>query len=212
MAAEIEINIFVTGALETNTYVIRCGGTCAVVDPAMMGAERLPLGRGGRPEMILLTHGHGDHIAGVGALKKAFGDVQLICPAGDAKMLRNPLRNLSLPFGMFIRCPRADELIKPGQTIAIGESQWLVLDTSGHTPGGVSYYCAEAGAVLTGDSLFASSIGRSDIPGASEALLLDNIRENLLTLPDETRVLPGHGPETTIGQERRSNPFLMGSR
>ena len=209
MAAQIKIDTFVTGPLETNTYVIRCGEACAVVDPAMMWGEPLPFDRGTACGMILLTHGHGDHIAGVEAVKKAFKGARLICPAADAEMLSDAMLNLSQPFGMTVTAPQADELIEPGQTVAIGPSQWLVLDTSGHTPGGVSYYCDEAGVVFTGDSLFAGSIGRTDIPGASTGRLLRNIRESLLSLPDETRVLPGHGPETTIGQERRTNPFIL---
>ena len=95
--------------------------------------------------------------------------------------------------------------------LACGRSRWDVLDTAGHTPGGVSYYCKEAGAVLSGDALFASGIGRTDIPGADTARLVGNIRSALLSLPDETRVLPGHGPATTIGTERRMNPFLSGA-
>jgi len=210
MPADISIETFITGPLETNTYVIRCAGVCAVVDPAMGKAERIPLDEGG-PAMILLTHGHGDHIAGVKALKEEFGDARLICPAGDAKMLPNPLRNLSIPFGTFIRCPRADQLVQPGETIAIGDTQWLVLDTSGHTRGGVSYYCAQAGVAIVGDAIFSGSVGRTDIPGGSHARLIENVRANLMSLPDETRVLPGHGPETTIGQERWTNPFLAGN-
>jgi len=209
MAAPITIETFITGPLETNTYVIRCGDACAVVDPAMMGLQRLPLDKDCRPGLILLTHGHGDHIAGVAAVKSAHPGARLICPADDAAMLSDAMLNLSKPFGMTVTAPAPDELIRPGRTVEIGGSQWLVLDTSGHTPGGVSYYCAEAAVVITGDSLFASSIGRTDIPGASTARLLRNIRDNLLSLPDETRVLPGHGPETTIGAERRGNPFLL---
>ncbi len=90
----------------------------------------------------------------------------------------------------------------------MGPFTWQVLDAAGHSPGGVAYYCAVAEVVLVGDALFAGSIGRTDIPGASESRLLKNIRDNLMSLPDGTRVLSGHGPATTIGEERRSNPFL----
>jgi glyoxylase-like metal-dependent hydrolase (beta-lactamase superfamily II) len=158
----------------------------------------------------VLTHGHGDHIGGVAQLKSLFGEARLCCPLADAEMLGDAALNLSAGFGIHVVAPRPDELVEPGRELSCGDSAWRVLDTSGHTPGGVSYYCAEAAAVLTGDALFAGGIGRTDIPYASETRLLANIRSNLLTLPDETRVLPGHGPPSTIGAERRGNPFLQG--
>jgi len=102
-----------------------------------------------------------------------------------------------------------DELLKPGDTLTMGEVTWNVLDTSGHTKGGLSFYCPQESVVMTGDALFCGSIGRSDIPDGDGELLIENIRNNLMTLPDNTRVLPGHGPETTIGAEKRSNPFLQ---
>jgi glyoxylase-like metal-dependent hydrolase (beta-lactamase superfamily II) len=123
-------------------------------------------------------------------------------------MLSDAAFNLSAPFGLPIVAPPPDELIEPGEVIEIGPSRWEVLDTSGHTPGGVSFYCAAAGVVIVGDALFAGSIGRCDIPGASEQRLLRNIREKLLSLPEATRVLPGHREETTIGREKRTNPYL----
>jgi len=160
------------------------------------------------PKRIIVTHGHADHIAGVGRVKKAYPDARVCCPAGDAEMLTSPEKNLSAIMLFGIHSPAAEELIEPGQVLSCGESRWEVLDTSGHTPGGVSLYCRAEGVVITGDALFAGGIGRTDIPGASESLLLKNIRENLMSLPDETVVLPGHGPKTTIAAERRQNPFL----
>jgi len=205
------IDILVTAPLETNTYVLRAGGECWVVDPGLSGELMGLLGRQAPPPTrILLTHGHGDHIAGVGELKAAFAGILLCCPAADAEMLTDAEKNLSAPFGFDITADMPNELVQPGQTLAMGELTWKVLDTSGHSPGGVSYYCAGAGVVLVGDALFAGSIGRTDIPGASEAVLLANIKSNLLSLPEETRVLPGHGPATTIGREKRTNPFLVG--
>jgi glyoxylase-like metal-dependent hydrolase (beta-lactamase superfamily II) len=207
----LRIDLFVTSPLETNTYLLRGGGDCWVIDPGM-GLDRLiaALARDKHvPSRVLLTHAHGDHIAGLAELKEAFPQVRVCCPAADAEMLTDPQRNLSAPFGFEIIAASADELIRAGQTIKMGELAWQVLDTSGHSPGGVSYYCPLAEVVLTGDSLFSGGIGRTDIPGGDENRLLDNIARNLLTLPDRTRVLPGHGPESTIGQERRGNPFLL---
>ena len=123
---------------------------------------------------------------------------------GDANL------NLSAAFLMNTTAQTPDQQVRPGDTVSMGEWAWQVLDTSGHTSGGVSYYCAEAGLAIVGDALFAGSIGRSDIPGGDGARLIANIRDHLLCLPDDTRVLPGHGPETDIGTERQTNPFLRG--
>jgi glyoxylase-like metal-dependent hydrolase (beta-lactamase superfamily II) len=183
---------------------------CWVVDPgddrpliAYLGRRKL------RPGRILITHGHGDHIAGLAGLKARHPAAIVTAPAGDAAMLGDPELNLSAAFGLSITAPPADELVGPGQELTLGELSWRVLDVSGHSPGGVAFYCAAAGAVIAGDALFAESIGRTDIPGADAAQLLHNIRRHLLSLPDATRVLPGHGPPTTIGQERLTNPFLL---
>jgi glyoxylase-like metal-dependent hydrolase (beta-lactamase superfamily II) len=115
-----------------------------------------------------------------------------------------------MAFGVSITAPEPDETFAPGDVLECGNAKWQVLDTSGHSPGGVSFYCESARVVLTGDALFAGSIGRTDIPGADQDQLLANIRQNLLGLPGATRVLPGHGPETTIQQEIETNPFLRG--
>jgi glyoxylase-like metal-dependent hydrolase (beta-lactamase superfamily II) len=141
-------------------------------------------------------------------VKQHYPDVEVLCPASDADMLPDPQANLSAQFGMAMTAPAADRLIQPGETLEIGPFSWKVLDTSGHTPGGVSYYCPQAETVLTGDALFAGSIGRSDIPQADGERLLKNIHAHLLSLPENTRVLPGHGPASTIGLERKNNPFL----
>ena len=124
-------------------------------------------------------------------------------------MLGDPDKNLSTPFGVPMTGPPADELLQPGGELTLGHTVWTVLDTSGHTPGGVSYYCPMEKLVIVGDALFAGSIGRTDIPGADHRQLIDNIQRNLMTLPDDTRAIPGHGPETVIGLERATNPFLQ---
>ena len=144
------------------------------------------------------------------ALKKRYPSAPAICSEADAPMLTDPQANLSAPFGMAIVVAPADELIRPGSKLTLGCTEWDVLDTSGHTPGGVSFYCPGESVVLTGDALFAGGIGRTDIPGASARQLLENIRRNLLSLPGRTRVLPGHGPETTIRRELETNSFLIG--
>lgn len=207
----VRIDTLPLGPLETNCYVIRDGDACAVVDPGMFPDPLIAMLRaqGATPDRVLLTHGHCDHIAGAGDIREAFPSVRIVCPEADAPMLGDPQKNLSGPFGMPMTAPEADDLLHPGDVVTVGESQWRVLDTAGHTTGGVSYYCESAGAAIVGDTLFACGIGRTDISGGNAELLLRNIREQLLSLPDETRVLPGHGPETTVGVERETNPFLL---
>jgi glyoxylase-like metal-dependent hydrolase (beta-lactamase superfamily II) len=141
-------------------------------------------------------------------VKKNWPDAAITISKDDEHMLSDTTANMSAPFGFSITAPQADETIEAGDELKLGPMVWRVLDTSGHTPGGVSFYCTEARVVITGDALFAESVGRTDIPGASEERQLKNIRENLLTLPDDVRVLPGHGPVSTIGHERQYNPFL----
>ncbi|MGQ9651488.1 MAG: MBL fold metallo-hydrolase [Phycisphaerae bacterium] len=160
-------------------------------------------------EKILLTHGHGDHIAGIDKVRRVFPAAQVGIHPSDRPMLADGRRNLSAMFGidLSVETPADLDLIV-GMSLLLRGLSWQVLDTSGHSPGGVSFYCAQAGVVFTGDALFPGSIGRTDFPGSNGRQLLANIRRNLLTLPDETVVYAGHGPPTTIGIERKSNPFL----
>ena len=209
---DFHMNAFITGPLQVNTYVFGDDGHCVVVDPSgLTRALRAAIeDLDGEAVTIWLTHGHGDHIGGINALKQQRPDCTLYCPTADAPMLTDEIANLSGLLGQPITADAPDHLIAEGDVLTVGRTQWLAMDTSGHTPGGLSYYCQSAGVVLTGDALFAGGIGRTDIPGGSTDCLMANIRDRLLSLPDETQVLPGHGPATTIGRERQTNPFLQG--
>lgn len=206
----LTIDTIILGPLQTNCYVLRSGQECWIVDPSLWPTELMEFLQTNKlhPQRVLLTHGHGDHIAGANDLREAFPGIVVACPKGDAAMLGDAALNMSAAFNMPLTVGAADELLTPGQSLHCGDDDVLVLDTAGHTPGGVSFYCPSAEAVITGDALFFRSIGRCDIPDASMTLQVENIRLNLLSLPEETRVLPGHGEETTIGSESQSNPYL----
>lgn len=206
----LEIRTLVVGPFQTNCYLLRSDEAWWVVDCGLFpdALLRALAEAHAAPERILLTHGHVDHVGGAADVKQACPGATLCCPAGDAHMLADCQANLSGPFGLPMTAPPADELLAVGQNLDLGRTTWTVLDTSGHTPGGVSFYCPAERVVLCGDALFLDGIGRTDLPGASEKRLRENIRDNLLTLPEATAVLPGHGPATTIGRERRANPYV----
>lgn len=210
----LDIDCLPLGAFQTNCYVIRPAGLsdCWVIDP---GLDPQPLldrlqASGVNVVRILLTHGHYDHIAGIEAVKEMFPQAVITASQADAGMHTDPYKNLSGPFGWPMTAPPAEQTVQPGEELTLGSTVWRVLDTAGHTPGGVSFYCPAGNVVLVGDALFAGSVGRCDLPGASMPQLIGNITRNLLTLPPATRVLPGHGPETTIGEEAATNPCVGG--
>ncbi|HQR07931.1 MAG TPA: MBL fold metallo-hydrolase [Gemmatales bacterium] len=159
---------------------------------------------------ILNTHGHADHIAGNEAMKEAFPDAPLLIGTGDALMLTDASLNLSAPFGMPIVSPPADQLLNEGDTINHAGIKLKIRDIPGHSPGHIVFIAEDETPVKVfgGDTLFAGSIGRTDFPGGSLEVLLDGIRKKLFKLPDETIVYPGHNEPTTVGVEKRQNPYL----
>lgn len=161
---------------------------------------------------ILLTHAHVDHVTGVGRAKRTLGVP--ICLHRDDNFLYEAAVEQAAFFGLKAeRQPPVDHFYDPGEVFGLGEYEISVHDTPGHCPGGVCLAVGLAGQrkgdLFVGDTLFAGSIGRTDLPGADHATLLRSIREVLFAFGDDARVYPGHGPATTIGQERRSNPFLV---
>lgn len=159
---------------------------------------------------ILLTHGHVDHTGGSGVLAGKTGASVYVHPADDFLTL-HPGEQLRRMWGMMppgaYDLPERFERLDHGQVLALAGQELEVRHTPGHTPGHCCFYWESQGILFSGDQLFAGSVGRTDLPGGSMAQLLTSMREHVLDLPDETRVLPGHGPETTVGQERRHNPF-----
>jgi hydroxyacylglutathione hydrolase len=159
---------------------------------------------------IVNTHGHVDHIAGNGAMKAAYPQAPILIGHGDAAMLTDPVLNLSEPFGLPVTSPPADRLVAEGDALTVAGIPLEVLEIPGHSPGHVVYLIRDAGPVIVlgGDVLFAGSIGRTDFPGGSFEQLVSGIRAKLWPLPDDAKVYPGHGPPTTVGAEKRTNPFL----
>jgi len=212
----IKVDILTVGLMQTACYVVADKETdgLLVIDPggdAEMILESVSM-TGCEPAVIVNTHGHGDHIAANGALKKAYPDAPLCIHRADADMLTDPEKNLSALFDMPVTSPPADRLLAEGDEMSVGENTLSVIHLPGHTPGGIGLYWpgtdVVAGMLFCGDTLFAGGVGRTDFPGGDEKALMACIRGKLFTLPDDTFVLPGHGPATTIGREKQTNPFF----
>lgn len=191
-------NCYVVGSESTKEGMIIDPGT--MPDQVLRHVEELGL----NIKVIVLTHGHMDHTGALAQVKEATG-AEVAIHAADAPFLRgdHPMTRM---FGSSESPPAPDRLLKEGDVIDVGELHFRVLHTPGHTPGGICLL--EEGIVFTGDTLFQFSVGRTDFPGGSHEELVNGIRTKLMTLPDSTTVCPGHGPDTTIGVERRVNPFL----
>ncbi|MFM9059785.1 MAG: MBL fold metallo-hydrolase [Planctomycetaceae bacterium] len=199
-----------------NTYVVFRPGAadCAIVDPgfepdAVVAAIE---DRGLEPRAILLTHGHSDHIAGNAFLRERWPGLPILIGRHDAAKLTDPEQNLSAPFGLPLTSPPADRLLDDGEALEVAGLALGVREIPGHSRGHVVFvlHDCEPPVVLGGDVLFHGSVGRTDFPDGDAAALAAGIRGVLYALPDDTLVLPGHGPQTTVGRERRHNPFVPG--
>jgi hydroxyacylglutathione hydrolase len=208
----IEILMLPMGPLQTNCYVLACTETltAAVIDPSWNGRSVAAAldERGYTLSHILLTHSHFDHVGGLAQLKEETAVSIYIHPEA-LPMLEQAVMSAAFWNIRIIPPPPPDEMLADGQILQIGRLTVHVLYTPGHAPGHVCFYLPEQGVLFSGDALFQGSIGRTDLPGGDHALLLRSIHEKLLPLPDETQVLSGHGPATTIGEEKQLNPFLI---
>jgi hydroxyacylglutathione hydrolase len=201
------------GPLQTNAYILsHPNGTCVIFDPGSEGEKlvRYIEQQGWTPLAILLTHAHFDHIGAINDVQKKWS-IPIYIHEEEKEWLANPLLNGSAYFiGEQIKVEHIPCCLNKEETLQIGEFTFDILETPGHSPGSISYYCQDIEAVFSGDALFAGSIGRTDLPGGNYEQLLRSIHDKLLVLPEETIVLPGHGHETSIGAEMDTNPFLHG--
>ncbi len=216
MTPVFHVRRIVSAPFAENTFVARIAGRsdCLVVDPgldpdqiiAYLEREQLT------PAMILNTHGHADHIAGNGELKRLWPDAPLVIGRGDAPKLTSAVLNLSQAFGMPVTSPPADQLLDEGDVVEVAGFELAVVEIPGHSIGHIAFisHGTTPPFVFGGDILMAGSTGRWDFPDGSKEQLLDGIRTKLFPLPDDTTVYPGHGQRTTIGEEKRTNPILNG--
>lgn len=198
-----------TGPLEVNCYLLGCKATrkAAVIDPGGNVNEILQLLTHHRltPIMVINTHGHFDHVGGNSELIAATG-CELMIHRDDASLLQQANEHAAL-FGLKTKLsPEPTKFLDEGEIIVVGELTIQVIHTPGHSPGGICLHVKDY--LFVGDTLFSGSIGRTDLPGGDHQQLIRHIKEKLLCLADSTKVCPGHGPMTTIGQERHHNPFL----
>jgi hydroxyacylglutathione hydrolase len=212
----LKIQAFIFSPIQENTYLV-CNesGDCLIIDPGCYFAyEKDELSAfitqsSLKPVMLLNTHCHLDHVFGNKFVAETYGLTLRLHEKEKPLLDYAPASGLmyDMPFDNY-----KGELVflKEGDVIRLGEDELKVIEAPGHSPGHICFYCAKQGFIISGDVLFNRSIGRTDLPGGNHNLLLKNIREKLFILPDETIVYSGHGPETTIGEEKKYNPFLNG--
>lgn len=206
---QAEIRSMVLGMISTNCYIIMHKETkqALIVDPAdrLDVISQMVTLMQAKPCAVLLTHGHFDHMSEAGAVKKKY-DIPIYAHEAEAQLLAEPALNLSGSWAIPVSLT-ADVLVRDGQELSLAGFSIKVLHTPGHTPGGCCYYIADEKVLFSGDTLFYCSVGRTDFPGSSSRQMQESLNRLLTELPEDTDVLPGHGDCTTIGFEKRNNPY-----
>lgn len=209
----MEIATFTGAGFGQNAYLAICeeSRSAVAVDPGR-GASELIQAVGSDDvalEAIFLTHAHLDHVEGVGTVRASFPDIPIWLHPADLPLYES-VQHQAAMFGLSAEAqPEPTDEIVPGEPLRFGSCAFEVRFTPGHAPGHVILVAPDDGLALVGDVVFHGSIGRSDLPGGDMQTLMRSIREQVLTLPDDTVLYPGHGPPTTVGQERLTNPFLV---
>ena len=213
--SEIVVIPVLSEPFQQNGYIVhrKAGKDCFIVDPGFETEkyEELFEKKGLAPVALLVTHGHGDHICGIGALRENWESAKIHIGELDSEKLSDPKKNLSSNLGIPLTTPKADVLLKDGDTLELAGITLEVRHVPGHSKGQVVYHipAEPKGIVFVGDVIFQGSIGRSDFPDSDPAIQIPMIRSKILSLPDDTVLYPGHGDSTTVGAERQSNPFLQ---
>lgn len=201
VVGSLEVNCFILGCEETKEGIVVDSGSNAEAIIAAVERRGLNIGQ------VINTHGHFDHVGANKEVLEHFG-ARLLIHSADAPML-DRAADVAKAYGMSgENSPQPDQFLTDGMEIVFGSCRMRVLHTPGHTQGGCCLYLETEKKIITGDTLFADSVGRSDLPGGSHEQLLASIRTKLFTLPDDVVAYPGHGPQTTIGHEKRHNPYL----
>ncbi len=211
----IKVKHFVFNPFHENTYLLYDKtGSCIIVDPGCQSDEErgeitgFIEEKGLKPSKIVNTHCHVDHLLGNAFLNEKY-DLEAAAHGDDLFLLENAAEH-ALMFGFELEKPPLPQLIlKDNDQLSAGDSKLKVLHVPGHSPGSIALYSEEQKFVLTGDLIFAGGIGRTDLPGGDYNTLIRSVKEKILTLPEDVRIFPGHGGETTVGREKAQNPFLM---